>query len=282
MTRGRVADGLGQMKHDLALCQRLSLIAPAAMPAKMKPRTKRVYLVGAGPGDPDLLTAKAVRVMKGADVVLYDRLVDRRVLRALPRTTLKVLVGRGKESAQQRQERIYRLIQRYHSEGLTVVRLKNGDPLLFGRGGEEIEFLRSKGISYEVIPGITSATGVPSSLGLPLTHRQLSSQVLIVSGHSARKVAPDWKAIAKFKGTLVVLMGAAAIGSICKGLLEGGKDPGTPSCIISRGTSKGERVVCGNLEELESLAGRKEMAPAIVVIGEVVKLAKFYRTEPPS
>ena len=238
----------------------------------------RVYLVGAGPGDPRLLTVAAVRALKKADVVLYDRLVDNRVLKLLPRGTRRVYVGAGHKDAQERQDRIYRLMKKYHDEGKTVVRLKNGDPFLFGRGGEEMQFLKESGIGFAVVPGVTSAVGVPSVVGLPLTHRRLSSGVMIISGHPANGSVIDWRAAAKFKGTLVVLMGVATLASACERLIDEGMDPSTPACAISRGTMKGEKVVCGRVDELGGLVARAKLRhPAVAVVGEVVKLSDFWK-----
>lgn len=234
--------------------------------------------MGAGPGNPGLLTVAALRVLRKADVVLYDRLVDPRVLELPPKGTRKVYVGAGKGDAQERQERIYRLMRIYHGRGLRVVRLKNGDPFVFGRGGEEVEFLRRNHIAFEVVPGVTSAVGVPSSVGLPLTTRGVSSGVMILSGHPADGAAADWSGAAKFGGTLVVLMGTEAAASICSQLIRAGKDPATPACVISRGTMEGERVIAGRLGELGGLVSGKKIAhPAIAVIGDVVKLAGFWR-----
>ena len=239
--------------------------------------SKRVYLVGAGPGDPGLLTVAALRVLKRADVVLYDRLVDRRVLRLLPKAAQRVYVGAGHRDAQRRQRRIYALMKKFHEAGKTVVRLKNGDPFVFGRGGEEMQFLKENGIDFEIVPGVTSAIGVPSWVGLPLTHRELSSSVMIISGHPANGSVTDWSKAAGFRGTLVILMGVGTLGSACERLMKEGMDPSTSACAISRGTTKGEEVVSGRLDELAGLVMKKKLRhPAIAVIGSVVKLAGFW------
>ena len=236
-----------------------------------------VYLVGAGPGDPRLLTVAALRALKRADVVLYDRLVDRRVMKLLPKSAKRVYVGAGHKDAQERQKRIYALMKKLHDQGKTVVRLKNGDPFVFGRGGEEVQFLRESGIRFEVIPGVTSAIGVPSWAGLPLTHREISSAVMIISGHPADGSVTDWSRAAGFHGTLVVLMGVGTMASACGRLMEEGMDPSTPACAISRGTMAGQRIVSGRLDELGELVLKKKLKhPAIAVIGDVVKLAGFW------
>ena len=242
------------------------------------PMRRKVYLVGAGPGNPGLLTVEAREALRRADVILYDRLVDRRVLGLRRKGARKVYVGAGRDDPQRRQERICRLMRKYHDEGLNVVRLKNGDPFIFGRGGEEMDFLRRNRIGFKVVPGVTSAVGVPTSAGLPLTSRGVSSGVMILSGHLADGLSTDWSGAAKFRGTVVVLMGADAAGEICRKLLELGKDPSTPACMISRGTLRGEKIVSGRLSDLGALVEREKLThPAIAVIGDAVKLAGFWR-----
>ena len=239
---------------------------------------KKVYLVGAGPGDPGLLTMAAMRVLERADAVLYDRLVDRRVLELLPKRARRVYVGAGHKDAQERQERIYSLMKRFHDEGKTVVRLKSGDPFVFGRGGEEVQFLRKSKIEFEVIPGVTSAIGVPTSAGLPLTHREVSSAVMIVAGHPANDSVTDWTKAANFRGTLVILMGVGTLSSACGRLIDEGMDPSTPACAISHGTMKGQKIVSGRLDQLGELVSKKRLKhPAIAVVGEVVRLAGFWK-----
>lgn len=237
----------------------------------------RVYLVGAGPGDPAYLTLAAVKAIRGADVVLYDKLVDRRTLRLIPGRSKRVYVGAEKGHSQERQDRICLLMQKYYDEGLNVVRLKNGDPFIFGRGGEEAEFLRENRIRFQVVPGLTSAVGVPSQAGVPLTQRGISSGVLVLSGHPAEGSASDWGGAARFGGTLVVLMGVAQLGAICRRLIRAGKDPATPACVICRGTMNGETTVSGLLGELPSLAASKRLPhPGVIVIGEVVRRAGLW------
>lgn len=237
----------------------------------------KVYLVGAGPGDPGLLTVKALRVLKNSDVILYDRLVGRSILETLPRRARKIYVGERHGEAALRQERIYALIRKYHARGLTISRLQNGDPLLFGRGGEEIQFLKREKIPYEVVPGITSAIGIPSSLGLPLTERATSSALLVVPGHSMEGNLLDWKEVASFRGTIVILMGAEHIEQICRELVSNGKDPDTPACMIERGTLRGQKVISGRLGRLGRIAHQRQISsPAITVIGDTVRLADFY------
>ncbi len=237
----------------------------------------KVYLVGAGPGDPALLTLAALEVMKRADVVLYDKLVGRRTLGLIPKRSKRVYVGAQEGHSQERQDKIYRLMQKYYDEGLNVVRLKNGDPFIFGRGGEEVEFFRKNRIRFQVVPGVTSAVGVPSHAGVPLTHRGISSGVMILSGHPAEGSTADWSEAARFGGTLVVLMAVATMGPVCKRLIEAGKDPETPACVICRGTMEGEKTVSGRLRELAALAEAKRLPhPGVIIVGDVVKLAGFW------
>ena len=238
----------------------------------------KVYLVGAGPGDPGLLTVAAVNALKRADVVLYDRLVDRRVLELLPRKALRVYVGAGVGDAQRRQQRIYSLMRKHYKEGRRVVRLKNGDPFIFGRGGEEMEFLRRNHMEFELVPGVTSAIGVPSWVGVPLTTRDVSSGLMILSGHRAAGSATDWSSAGRFGGTIVVLMGVKSAGSVCRELIRAGKDPATPACMISRGTRRGQKVVAGRLDEIQGLVSRMKIRnPAVAVVGDVVRLAGFWK-----
>lgn len=233
--------------------------------------------MGAGPGDPAFLTLAALDVIRRADVVLYDKLVDRRTLRLIPKRSKKVYVGAQEGHSRERQDRIYRLMQKYYNEGLNVARLKSGDPFIFGRGGEEVEFFKENNIRFQVIPGITSAVGVPTRAGVPLTHRGVSSGVMVLSGHPAQRSTADWSEAARFGGTLVFLMGVATLEEVCKRLIKAGKDPATPACVISRGTMNGERTVSGRLGKLHALAAAEELRPpGVIVIGEVVRFAGFW------
>ena len=228
----------------------------------------RVYLVGAGPGDPELISVKALKILRNAEVVLYDRLVDRRILRLIPKKAKKISVGKSKgEDSDEKQREIHELILEYYSKGKNVVRLKGGDPFIFGRGGEEVEFMKSKGIRYTVVPGITSALGIPTNIGLPLTHRNYSSSLMITPGHLKKGKEPNWKVVADFDGTIVILMGASKIGEISKKLIELGKDSSTPVCAIINGTTKRERIIVSTLRDIKNVE-----SPAVIVIGKVVSL----------
>ena len=229
-----------------------------------------VYLIGAGPGDADLITLKAVKALNKADVVLYDYLANEEILEHAPESAKRIYVGKKAGEHYKTQDEINELIIAQARENENVVRLKGGDPFVFGRGGEEILALMENDIKFEVIPGVTSAIGAPTSLGLPVTHRALATSVTIVTGHedptkSEKQVKWDYTA-----DTLIILMG---IGNIKENTHEIMKyrAPDTPVCVIESGTLPKERVVFGTLEDIST----KEInTPAILIIGEVVNLYK--------
>jgi len=235
--------------------------------------------VGAGPGDPELITKKAERIISRGDVIVYDKLIGEQILSSLPKKAEKYDVGKKAGTHTIPQEQINKLLIEKARQGKIVVRLKGGDPFLFGRGGEEAEELVKAGISFEIVPGISSAMAVPAYVGIPLTHRDYSSTVTIVTGHEVDKKAGeivDWGLLAKSKGTLVILMGVSNLDVNVSNLLKGGKDKRTPVAIIERGTVKGQRIVVGNLSTIASKAkAAKIKPPAIVVVGEVVKLHRI-------
>jgi uroporphyrin-III C-methyltransferase len=227
----------------------------------------KVFLIGAGPGDPELMTLKAVRALGIADVVLVDELVHRGCL-AYARPGARVIeVGKrgGRQSTSQ--EFIERMMISL-AKAKIVARLKGGDPFVFGRGGEELEMLRSHGIEVEVVPGVTAGTAVPAALGIPVTHRGLASGVTFVTGHGA---ALDWPALVRSKTTLVVYMGLRNLRSITAALMAAGMDPATPACLIENGTLYSQRQLVTTLAAL-TRAGFE--GPAIIVIGEVVRLSR--------
>ncbi|MGC8995107.1 MAG: uroporphyrinogen-III C-methyltransferase [Thermoplasmata archaeon] len=234
----------------------------------------KVYLIGAGPGDPDLLTLKAYKIIKRSDVVLYDRLINKSILKKIPRGIKKILVGKNPgDDPDVLQNKINELIEKYYNEGKIVVRLKSGDPFLFGRGGEELEFMKQRKIDFEVIPGITSAIGVPTYIKLPLTHRNYSSSVMIISGHLKRNKAINWEIVSRFDGTIVILMGISNMQEIMNNLIVYGKDENTPVCVIQYGTTKKQKIVKGNLTNIVEIAKKNRIkAPGIIVIGKVVDL----------
>jgi uroporphyrin-III C-methyltransferase len=246
-----------------------------------------VYLVGAGPGDPGLLTRRGADLLARASVVLHDRLVSPAVLDLAAPTALLIDVGKEPEAApgaggrgepqEQRQREIARLLVEHGRRAGVVVRLKGGDPFLFGRGGEEVEVLAQAGIDWEVVPGVTSAFGVPGVVGIPVTQRGLASAVTVVTGRvgdtgeatDVGGAGPDWAALAASGGTLVILMGMTTRAAIARSLMEGGRAPETPVAVIARGTLPDQEVVRTTLERLEEV----ELGPpAVIVVGPVAAL----------
>lgn len=228
-------------------------------------------MVGAGPGDPELLTVKANKVISEADFVLYDRLVDDDVL-ALAKKAELIYVGKGSHHDIS-QDDINELLLKYAEDDRTVVRLKGGDPFIFGRGGEEMEYLMRNGVEVEVIPGISSIA-LPSLVGIPVTDRRYSSILTIVTGHEdpSKESGIGWEKLGELDGTIVILMGVGNLWSITTKLMGGGKDGNTPVALIEEGTKKDQRVIKGTLKEIYDLARREDVKPpAVIVIGEVVK-----------
>ncbi|MCZ7395085.1 MAG: uroporphyrinogen-III C-methyltransferase [Candidatus Methanoperedens sp.] len=242
---------------------------------KIQPKGK-VYLVGSGPGDPELLTIKARRLIESADVILYDQLPGEAILSMLPEQTEKIDVGKYAGNHKLSQWQINELLVKRAKEGKIVVRLKGGDPYLFGRGGEEAQALAGEGIEVEIVPGITSAIAVPAYAGIPITHRDYASMVTFITGHedpTKEDTALDWELLARFPGTLVILMGASMLERNVKELINHGKSIDTPVAVIERGTRPDQRVTIGTLADIVGLCKqRKVKAPAITVIGDVVKL----------
>jgi uroporphyrin-III C-methyltransferase len=233
----------------------------------------KVFLVGAGPGDPDLLTRKAERVIKDANVVLYDKLVDDRIVALVPHGTELLDVGKDPDHHKVPQHKINELLVSYARQGKTVVRLKGGDPFVFGRGGEEAEELVTHGVDVEVVPGISSAVAVPAYAGIPVTHRDYASSVTIITGHEATGNRLQWEVLAQLDGTLVVLMGVGTLAENVSNLVARGKDVQTPAAIIAQGTTPRQKVVVGTLRDIARKATDADLkAPAVLIIGDVVKL----------
>lgn len=238
-----------------------------------------VYLVGAGPGNPDLLTVRALQALGAADVVLYDRLVSPQVLDLARRDADLVYVGKEAGHHHVRQEEIHRIMLKEASSGRTVVRLKGGDAFIFGRGGEEIAVLRSAGISYEVVPGITAAIGCAAYAGIPLTHRDHAHAVTFITGHQAAlddqgRSTTDWGAIAGQGRTIVVYMGVNQAGTIKEQLKKAGISGDLPAAWIENGSRDNQRVIAGSVDSIPALAARvRKGAPGLLVIGQVAALA---------
>ncbi len=243
-----------------------------------------VALVGAGPGDPDLLTFRALRLMQHADVVLYDRLVSAPVLELCRRDAEKVFVGKRRSQHHVTQANINAELVRLAREGQRVVRLKGGDPFVFGRGGEEIEELMAAGIPFEVVPGVTAASGCAAYAGIPLTHRDHAQSVQFVTGHLRDgTVTLDWASLARSHHTVVVYMGLAGLRTVCEQLIAHGRDAETPAALVQQGTQPDQRVFVGTLATLPELVERHSVTgPTTIVIGEVVRLHRrlqWYRPE---
>jgi uroporphyrinogen III methyltransferase/synthase len=230
----------------------------------------KVYLVGAGPGDPELLTLKAKRLLEHADSVLYDHLANADLLALAPPSAERVYVGKKKSEHAATQEEICAMLVDRARRGLNVVRLKGGDPFIFGRGGEEAEALADAGIPFEVVPGVTAPLGIAAYTGVPLTHRDHTSVVTFVTGHDVDKI--DWPRVA-FAETLVVFMGLSHFDQIAAAALQAGRDPNTPAMAVRWGTRPDQQVLIGTLASLPALIHQSAMKPpATVIIGEVVRL----------
>jgi uroporphyrinogen III methyltransferase/synthase len=223
-----------------------------------------VWLVGAGPGDPGLITARGLELVRRCEVLVYDRLVAEELVREAPDDA--ILVPRDAHE----QGEINELLVRLARQGYDVVRLKGGDPFVFGRGGEEALALAEAGLEFQVVPGVSSISAVPASAGIPVTHRGVSSQVTIASGHDPE--ALDYDALACAPGTLVFFMGFAALAEIASGLIEHGRDPATPTAVVASGTTANQRSVIATLAEIVEASSELD-PPALVVVGDVVALA---------
>jgi uroporphyrin-III C-methyltransferase/precorrin-2 dehydrogenase/sirohydrochlorin ferrochelatase/uroporphyrin-III C-methyltransferase len=236
----------------------------------------RVFLVGAGPGDPELLTVKAQRLLREAEVVVYDRLVSKELLELIPLGVTRIFVGKQRGQHHIPQEEINRMLVRLARGGHRVVRLKGGDPFVFGRGGEEALYLARHGIPYEIVPGVTAAMACAAYAGIPVTHRGLARGVQFVTGHcqAGQPLDLDWQALVDSRSTLVVYMGLANLAEIRDGLIGAGMGKATPAAVIENGTTRAQRRIITTIGMLaESVANEGVTAPALFVIGDVVSLA---------
>src|SRR4051812_46414775 len=231
---------------------------------------KKVYLVGAGPGDPELITVKALRILKRAEVVLYDHLAPAELLDLAPADAKRIYVGKKRADHAASQEEICAMLAEYGAQKLNVVRLKGGDPFLFGRGGEEAEALTAAGIPFEVIPGVTSPLGIAAYTGVPLTHRDHTSVVTFITGHDVEKI--DWTKVGTAE-TLVIFMGLSHFDEIAPRIIQGGRAASTPAMAVRWGTRPDQEVVTGTLETLPGLLHQRNLKPpATIIIGQVVGL----------
>ena len=261
---GREAEARDAAEHALQ-----DAVAGAA-----RPRVGEVALVGAGPGGPDLLTLRALRLLQQADVIVYDRLVSTRVLDLARRDATRIYAGKSRGSHALPQEDINALLARLALEGHRVVRLKGGDPFIFGRGGEEIETLAAQGIPFQVVPGVTAASGCAAYAGIPLTHRDHAQSCVFVTGHlKDGRVNLDWDSVVRPNQTLVVYMGLVGLSEICAELIRRGLPSSTPAALVEQGTTDAQRVHVGSLETLPRVVEReKPRAPTLIIVGDVVTL----------
>jgi uroporphyrin-III C-methyltransferase/precorrin-2 dehydrogenase/sirohydrochlorin ferrochelatase len=250
------------------------LMEKALSEARLTENMGEVYLVGAGPGDPDLLTFRALRLMQQADVVVYDRLVAKPILDMTRHDAEHIYVGKERDKHTMRQEEINKLLARLAKAGKRVVRLKGGDPFIFGRGGEEIDTLAAEGVPFQVIPGITAAAGCASYAGIPLTHRDYAQSVTFVTGHlKDGSMNLNWEMLAQPNQTIVFYMGLVGLPVICRELLAQGVPADMPIALVQQGTTHMQRVYTGTLDTIEEiLASEKPKPPTLIIVGRVVEL----------
>lgn len=266
---GAIGEDMLAGREELA-AQRLQ----QAVDAAETPSSGEVYLVGAGPGDPDLLTFRALRLMQKADVVLYDNLVSDGVMELVRRDAERIYVGKKRSMHTMPQEGINDLLVRLAREGKRVLRLKGGDPFIFGRGGEEIEQLAENNIPFQVAPGVSAANGIASYAGIPLTHRNYAQSVIFTTGHLRDNTLDlDWAALTRPQQTVVIYMGLTGLAEICQQLIAHGLPPDWPAAVVQQGTTRHQRVMTATLSDLaEKVEAAGFKAPTLTIVGEVVKL----------
>lgn len=268
---GAVADDVLAGRTQSATRHIAALLQTAARPGR---RRGEAWLIGAGPGDPGLLTLRALQLLQRADVIVHDRLVSDPVLALARRDAERVCVGKTPGGSSATQQHINRLLIRLVRDGKRVCRLKGGDPFIFGRGGEETEALAKAGLPYQVVPGITAASGCAAYAGIPLTHRELAQSVVLLTAHGKDSIDQlDWPSLARDRQTLAIYMGVRRFPDIRRKLIQYGRGADTPIAIIENGTSENQRVIHGCLDSLPDLAEQHDiMAPAILIVGEVAGL----------
>src|ERR687897_392446 len=242
----------------------------------MRRMTGREFICGAGPGDPHLLTLKAAKLLKTCDVVLYDRLVTNKIIELIPDRCKKIYIGRETGDSTCHQDKTNNLMVEHAKKGEKVLRLKGGDPFIFGRGGEEAEYLREHNIKFEIVPGITSPIASAIYAGIPITHRLFSSSIAIVTGHESvdkGEPAVQWKRLANAVDTIVIMMGVGRLRQICLDLTKAGMSKNIDVAVIENGTTARQRLVKGTLENIADISKMAEIIPpAIIIIGKVVSL----------
>ena len=246
-------------------------------------RTGTVYLVGAGPGDPDLLTVRAARLLAQAEVVVYDHLVGDGILDLVSTAAERIYVGKQKSMHTVPQDGINALLVRLAKQGKQVIRLKGGDPFIFGRGGEEVEVLAAEGIKFQIVPGITAASGISSYAGIPLTHRDYAQSCIFTTGHlKDDSLNLDWENLVHPNQTVVIYMGLGALPEICRQLIAHGRAASIPVAVVERGTTLSQRVVTGTLATIADLVAAEGCkSPSLIIVGEVVALQATLQWFPP-
>lgn len=252
-----------------------SLVVLGGRKGGADPRAGRVWLVGAGPGDPDLLTVKALKALSGAQVVVHDGLVSDEILALAPAEARRISVAKRKSRHSYAQDEINRMLVAFAEDGLEVVRLKGGDPFIFGRGGEELEACRAAGVECLVVPGVTAALAAGASAGAPLTHRGAAQAVTFVTGHAAKGAEPDldWDHLAKANHTVVIYMGVSTAAAIAGRLMDAGRDPATPALIVENASRADETRLTTTLGDLAAAASGLA-GPALLIVGEAMALAQ--------